>query len=358
MLTRPLQEKLNELQHEYLKLLKKLAGNLNSPDFLLVVDEVYIFWYSRRKLVTLILDNISANQECYVLMAASYLDVKDYEHFPFSCLGKVHLVDDTLCRYAGLYQRNVELSLEGIKEQIIFAMEDNIAVLENYAESIQILPISFIFDDNADLDLIRKASLQVISSMFRTEITTEGDFFKKFKSFLDIENGLSEDIKNQLIFTDYKDRALSFREKINRYLKENQSLLPNNLEESQTFFFMIFQYIGQAFDILMKCAQFNIVPYIRFDVSFQYLLTVSGNFTSQNQMQQIIFKSIVAHILYQVFEKERIQEVDYKEFSHALHTYDFNEKVSRELFLQDIDLDNSSKNKVAEILKQHLLNVY
>lgn len=358
MLNKLLLDKMKNLQEEYLELLKKLSAKFNSSDFLLVLDEAYTFWYSKRKIVNLILENLSKSQDCYILMAASFLDVKDYEHFPFICLGKMHLVDDPLCRYAKAFPTKYAQSFYNtMKEQIILAVEDNIAILENYSDSIIILPVTFLYDDT-NLELIRKASLQVISSMFNTEFAEESDFFNKYESYSDIENELSDDIKDRLIFTDNNDRALSFNDKISRYTEEYQALLPSGLGESQIFFLMIFQYISQAFDILLKCAQFDTVPYIRFDVSFQYLLIIGGNFSSTSQMNRILFKSAVTHILYEVFDKEKVKESDFKEFTAKLKLYEFNDKVFIELDKHNINLDNCDLPMLVDILKKHLSCIY
>lgn len=359
MINNLLLDKMKILQEEYLELLKKLLTKFNSPDFLLVIDEVNTFWFSKRKMVNLILDNISKSQDCYVLMAATFLDVKDYEHFPFTCLGKMHLVDDPLSRFAKSFPTSHGQSIYNtMKEQIIMAVKDNISILENYSDVIKILPVTFLYDEDSNLDLIRKGSLQVISSMFKKEFVRESDFFNSYESYLVIENKLSDDIKDQLIFTDNDDRALSFNDRIKRYAKEYQALLPNGLGESQIFFLMIFQYISQAFDILLKCAQFNIVPYIRFDVSFQYLLIIGGNFSSTSQMSQILFRSMIAHTLYQVFNKEKIFENNFEGFTIKLNSYDFDNKVFTELKKQNINLDNYDLRMIVDILKKHLSYVY
>lgn len=359
MLNELLEGKLKLIQYDYKKLLKKLFTKLNSSDYLLVIDEINVFWYLRRKIVNLILENISPEQDCYVLMAASYLDIMDNEHFPFICLGRTHVIDDTLCHFAKTAEYgNIIILSEKIKEQITLAMQDNINILENFSDIISILPITLLYDQKDHRNLIYKASMQLISSMFNIKFNGMKDFSEKFSSYEDIKNALSVETQNQLIFTDVDDKNLDFDRKIKRYVEENESLIPSHKSESQIFFLMIFQYICQAFDILLKCAQFNIVPYIRFDVAYQYLIIISCNFLKIPQMQEIIFKSVCAHVMYEMFDKGKIVESDFIMFRSKLEEYGFSEKVLKDLKEQDIKLNNGSLYTMMEVIDKHLINIF
>ncbi|MCX8074054.1 MAG: hypothetical protein N2749_00505 [Clostridia bacterium] len=360
MLNTLLLNRLKEIQAEYLQILRKSVVKLNSSDFLLVIDEINIFWFSKRKIIKIILENISTDYNCYVLMAASFLDIHDNEHFPFVCLGNIHLIDDPLCNYTEIARLNPGIiSNRKIKEQIDLAIRDNILILEKYNNSIVILPITLLHSDDESTKLACDASLQLISSMFNDKFNSIQDFTARYKSYEDIGNALSESAKKQLIFTDKEDNELSFNNKIERYLKENEDLFPTtNYTESQKFFLMIFQYICQAFIIMLKCAQFNFIPYIRFDVAFSYLMIISSNFTKIEQLKPIVFKSICSYLLYQIFDKEKIKDILFDDFVNNIISYEFDKKVFDDLKEQNINFEQGGANKIIEVLNKHIVNIF
>ena len=83
------------LQKEYVSFLKNILDDYNINDIDLIVDEISIFWYARRNLIELILDNISIeNKDIFVFTGATSIDIQDKELYPFISLGQYHIIDD------------------------------------------------------------------------------------------------------------------------------------------------------------------------------------------------------------------------------------------------------------------------
>ena len=114
-----------KIQKEYRQLLEELYDEKDKDEFVYVIDEISLFWYSKRNVIELIMGNISDNFDTYLFTGATYLDIGEGEHYPFVSLGKVHIVDDPLAKYAEAIKMNLNDSFyKMMKKQIILAFDD------------------------------------------------------------------------------------------------------------------------------------------------------------------------------------------------------------------------------------------
>lgn len=74
---------MNQLQSEYLILLKKLKPILEGMYAKEVLDEISMFWYKNRNIVKMYLENYVPCNDAYVFTAVTYLDVNENEQYPF-----------------------------------------------------------------------------------------------------------------------------------------------------------------------------------------------------------------------------------------------------------------------------------
>lgn len=118
------------IQNEYLDLLIKIKDKLNTGDYLYIIDEINVFWNSYMQIINLYLKTISVNDNAYVFTGATYLDLNDFEHYPFVMMGDIHIIDDPLCKYAKVSYRCQNQSFsKTLKSQIIQSIDDNIKIL-------------------------------------------------------------------------------------------------------------------------------------------------------------------------------------------------------------------------------------
>ena len=92
--------KIKEIQNEYLNMLINIKDKIDTVVYMFIIDEINIFWYSKREIVKLYLSNITLKDNVYIFTGATYLDVDDFEHYPFIMMGNAHIVDDPLCKYS------------------------------------------------------------------------------------------------------------------------------------------------------------------------------------------------------------------------------------------------------------------
>lgn len=182
------------IQDEYLNLLIKIKDKINTEDYLCIVDEINVFWNLYIKIINLYLSTISIQDNAYAFTGATYLDLDDFEHYPFVIMGDVHIIDDPLCKYSSVsYKCKNQSFSKTLKTQIIKTIDDNIKILKKYSNIFLILPLHLLKDEN--MDFIAKQANNVFLSMFSEEIVDIDTYFNKFNTIEDIVLGLKPHIE-------------------------------------------------------------------------------------------------------------------------------------------------------------------
>ncbi|MCG8541221.1 MAG: hypothetical protein MJA82_14995 [Clostridia bacterium] len=345
-----------KLQNEYCAFLKNALIKLNSSDFLMILDEINLFWYSNREIVQLILNYISYDSECYTFTGASFLDINDKEHFPFVVLGEIHIVDDPLHKFISVpYEFHNAEYAEKLRKQIMYTIEDNIKIIEEYSSTILIFPVTLLTDIN--LDVIVDASNQAFFSMFKDESMTYERYFNELNSIADVVEALDEKTLNSIIFTEKDDVENTLEERFNNYLHEHNPF-SNDVNEARIFYFTLSGFFSQSFNILLKCTQYNMIPYLRYDVVFRYLMLLGTNFMNNEKIQEILFKSACAHLLYKIFDKNMIKNIDFMKFVSCVQQIGLTEQINSKIDKNVLSIKNYSINDITDILKSELNEIY
>ena len=98
------------------------------------------------------------------------------------------------------------------------------------------------------------------------------------------------------------------------------------------------------------CTEYQLNPYIRFDVAFKYILILSGNFKDQSEIQNMIFKGAVAHILHRKFDKEKIKHLDFKRYYDIIQESNFDNNLFSQLEQQGVTIDNPSVKLISDTI--------
>lgn len=349
-----LKEELNDLQIRYKDVLQKAKDNIFKTDSIAVVDEINVFWQKNRKLVEFALRNFVRPYEAYAFTAATILDVEDFEHYPFVSLGKFHIWDDPIYKYANIVDKTSNFDFnEKIKKQVIATISDNLMILDVAEEVIYILPIRYLSNDTGQLAY--KAGMQAFLSLFDKKYSFE-EYKKTFSSIDDIKASLRSGIEQSIIFTEDEDTSVAFETRFTKYKDTNTLPISKDACDAEIFWFAIFSYLSQAFDILLMCTEYQLNPYIRFDIAFKYMLILSGNFKDQKEIQNMIFKGAVAHILHRTFNKEKAKLVDFKRYYNIIQEADFETRLFSKLEQQGVTIDNPKVKLISETIDD-LLNL-
>lgn len=348
-----LMNKINNIQNEYLEMLLKIKYKIDTIDYMYIIDEINIFWYSNRDVVTLYLSNITRQDKAYIFTGATYLDVDDFEHYPFVMMGNIHIIDDPLCKYSRVVPecKSQDFS-ETLRNQIISSVEDNIKILSEYSFAILILPLHLIYDN--DMKLISKVAGNAFLSLFSIENINMNIYFKKFSSIEDIATALKPGIERYIVFDEGEDLGKSLTQRFKNYIDKTNIPLSEGKNDAFKFWMLVYSFIAQALDIILCCSNFNLIPYLRYRVTFHYVTLLEDNFSGVKGSRDILFKCKIAHVLYMIFDKDKIRDISFLQFYKSLNEYNFSDKVEEHLSKNRIDLDNINVKQMVEILNKNI----
>ncbi len=347
-----LKEELKELQTDYKEVLLKAKDNIFKTDSMAIIDEIKVFWERNRKLVEFALRNFVQPYEAYVFTAATILDIEDFEHYPFVALGKFHIWDDPIYQYANIVGKTPNMDFdEKIRQQVIDTITDNLRILDIAEEIIYILPIRYFSRDSNQLAY--KAGMQAFLSLFDKEYNFE-EYKQKFRSINDIKKYLRPGIDRSIVFTEDEDLSVALEDRFAEYKSTTMLPLSKETNDAEIFWFALFSYLSQAFDILLICTEYQLNPYIRFDVAFKYMVILSRNFRDQEEIKSMIFKGVVAHILYRTFDKEKFKSLDFKKYHNHIQKSNFDFNLFSQLAQQGITIDNPKVKLTSKIINDLL----
>ncbi|WP_378955751.1 hypothetical protein [Pelosinus sp. sgz500959] len=346
-----LKDELKELQLAYKEILISASENIFKDGSAAVIDEINVFWHRNKKLVHCILKNLCDSYQAYVFTGATILDMADFEHYPFVTLGKYHFWDDPIYKYAALIGKTKNASFDKkIREQIIATINDNIKILNEAADIIYILPIRLLSE--VDAQMVHDAGIKAFLSLFKEKIDFE-HYQKYFNTIEDIKNGLCPGVDKSLIFSSDDDNTLDLETRFNNYKKTNALPLPPTASDAEVFWFSIYANMRQAFDTILMCAEYQLIPYIRFDVAYTYILSLSVNFGDNKEIKDMIFKCAIAHVIYRTFDKEKVKNLDFREYYHSIQKYDLEHNLFLDLEDENITFSNPSIVKIVNIIEKN-----
>ncbi|MGN7765138.1 hypothetical protein [Paenibacillus sp. 22594] len=345
-------DELYRIQIEYKRILENALKNIYQKDSSAIIDEIGVFWEHNKKIVQCILRYLFPAYEGYVFTSATILDLDDSEHYPFVSLGKFHFWDDPIYRYITLIG-NGEVNKdfdEQMRRQIISTIEDNIKIIDQALGLIYILPIRIITEAG---QLANKAANQAFFSMFKDELDII-TYKKNFKTITDVKKGLSAGIEKNIILLDGEDPTLDLESRFRNYKERTILPLSSNYTDAEIFQFGVYSYLLQAFDTILICIEHKIVPYIRYEVAFKYIVRISGNFGDNEELSDMMLRCIVAHFLHHNFEKQNVNGVDFREYYKAVQSYDIENKILGNLKQRNINLTSMSLDDLTTIINNAL----
>jgi hypothetical protein len=316
-------EKICLIQTEYRLILEKIVDNVSPDDISdAILDEINLFWATRLDIVDLFLRNLSPSQDAYAFTGATFLDLKELEHYSFMLLGDIHILDDQAYFYANLigYTKKSELS-NRFREQIVNSIRSNIEILSKYNDYILILPLRSSKPEYRDL--VAKNMNSVFLDLFKDPPASMEDYFENYKTIDDVCEGLRDDIPNALVLSDTDDISKPFRERLEIAQKDKSHSLRTDESAGFQFFRIVGGHLGQALDIIYTCSIYKISPYLRYSIAFYYVLLLSHNFSEQKEIQQMFFKCRLARAIYVNFDIDRFKEVDFNDYCAIVRESNF-----------------------------------
>ena len=331
-----LKEQIDKLQEEYLAILKMASERINEDTYHAVVDEILVFWKKHKRVALSIATHYITPMRTLVFTGATFMDIDDLEHYPFLAIGEKHILDDPLCRYLEVVDKITDKeAAQGFYEQALLTIKDNIKVIEQCHPHIIILPLRYLYGN--DEEVISKGAMNAFLSMFNDNVKTLSDY-RQLKTIDEIHDSLLPGIAENIVFDSGEDKSMSLIERFNAYLSNAKHVQHLKRDINQLFFMAVIGYLAQALNILIMCCSCQCIPYIRDEVAFKYLIKISSNFEEVPEIQEMVFKSSVAHVLYNSFDKNQYEKIDFNSF----------------MVLGD---KNKSKSKVFDVLEKQGMNI-
>ncbi|MHA6965661.1 hypothetical protein [Zobellella denitrificans] len=351
-------------QKQYFDLIKSykkliFSDAINQKIIAMIIDEIHCFWLDKKDILSLELENLTSEKNCFLLSGATYLDVKDNEHYLFKALGDEHIISDPLLKLESFFRiPNQVFDRESIE---IFrrAYSDVLEVLSNHQNIFYILPIRqiAISDEKEQIELLHKFYLKFINSVFNDDFKDFNDFFEKYRTYDEIEKNMVSFFKANLIFDEHNDETLSLKERVEAYLNSHGVMisLTQKKSESEKFILALQNYVAQIIDILLTSSITNLTPFIRFKPTFHYLTLVMYTFIEDENFKNMIEKTIVFYIFHKTINKEKLIDMDFDMFVKITQEKDFLSIIIDEMVRKRINIFNSRIEEVSKIIEQSFL---
>lgn len=325
------------IQEEYKQLLEELYNEKDKDEFIYIIDEINLFWYSKQNIVELIMERISENFDTYLFTGATYLDVEEGEHYPFVSLGKVHIVDDPLAKYAEAINLNLNSSFyKMMKEQIILAFDDDLRILQECFGNIFLIPVTLL--NKLEDGFVKHASEKALLSIFKEDLSIKD--ILAVESFPELILMMQDGIQEYIVFLEGEDREEDILVRFETYLHEINDPF-GNISITHKFIYSILSFISQSFHILLCAVQYKIIPYIRYDITFNYLSIIGKNFLDVTYVQEIMFKMTFTYFFYKKFNWELIKSIDYERYYDTVTQIDIMAQVEKQM-KNEYKLDTTS----------------
>ncbi|CAK8719942.1 hypothetical protein GCAAIG_09460 [Candidatus Electronema halotolerans] len=355
-------ENIQRFQAEYQELIADFENvfrtdGITFRTIALFLDEVKFFWLERLDVIYFELEELTETNSCFVLCGAIYLNISDYEHFYFKSLGDYHLLFDPFLKIEQFFRSQEDRvdSTETI-EYFNRVFSDTIEILTHYQNTFFILPIRqlSVKDEEERHELLGKFFLNFLSSSFDKEFTSQDDFCHQYETFEQIENAMLPYVSQKLVFNEDDSEDMSLREKLERHCNTQMNFLVLAKEQSepQIFLIALYSWVSQIMDVLLICLYLRIIPYIRFGITFRYLVLIMYTFIDDQTLREVIEKTIVFYIFRKATNVEIFENRKFSEYSMMIHDKNVLANILDKMKEQQIDIFHGGIKQVEAIIQE------
>lgn len=320
------------------------------------IDEVQSFWADKKEILTIELDNLTSNSDCFMLSGAIYLDIKDNGHYIFKAIGNEHIISDPFLKLEVFFRCSTTLFDNESIEIFRRAYLDIYQILSKYQNSFYVLPIRqlAIETELEHIDLFNNQFfISFINSMLNEQFNEMQEFFDKYKSFNDIQANVSDFFKKNLTFS-YNDNNLSIKEKCESYINQHNTMkkLTQDITQPVMFIACIQSYIGQIMDILTISAVTGLIPFIRSEQTFNCLLIVMHTFIENEFFRTSLEKTIIFYIFYKSSDKSKLCSIKFEEYIEIIKEHNLLKLIIDKIHSKKINIFESGMPDVATIIEE------
>ena len=124
--------------------------------------------------------------------------------------------------------------------------------------------------------------------------------------------------------------------------------------DGRIFFFAMSGYLVQALDILFMSLEYQVIPYIRFDIALKNAVLLSQNFEEIPELKNILYKAVIAHVLHMVFDKRLIENMRLNEYLEKIQKSGFEKNIYEKVKMQEKSNSLPMLDTVAQVICKEL----
>jgi len=335
-----------KIQKEYLDLISKYVNCLTDEEttnneLAYFFEEVSLFWRRKHEIIDFFLKKINTDDKCSFLAGAMYIDLENDGHYEFAPCGQYRIFTDPVSKMRTFFlTESSAIKQKRVRDYLVKVVNDCINVLSEYSNYFLVLPLDDIFSEDQEdrMAFLKKSSYSFISSLFVNPCATEEEFLDKFHSLKEIEQDIRADLLDKLILNDKSDVSISLQERIEKNLNDTLSLdvLRQRMGDAEIFLMAIGQFFMQIMDIILIAISYKLIPFVRSDVVFNYLLITYPMISEDKVAVTLLEQTTIAYIFQKMYGNYDFSSITFSDY----HPY-----VSENRIIDSVIEKSRSKGK-------------
>lgn len=348
-------------QKEYYKLLldfkeNKEYGKLELSIICEFLDEINCFWLKRSKILEFELEELTEKKMCFALFGVNFINPKGYEQYYFKSFGDIQILEDPILKLDKIFrQPSKEINLNSSMDYFNKVFKGTLGMATSINRGFLFLPIDIIAYEyiEGEQEFVDSFFWKFISSIFDKNFSNKVEFTEKFDSYEDIYEGLASSIRDNIIFNDFDDIKLSLRQRIEKFQNEQLKITSIHLNktDAEKFLTFIYIYISQISDILHKCSILRIYPFIKYNVTFNYLTLVMHFFIDDTNLRSIIEKSIICFLFSNNISQHNLGGISFTDYCQKLDEKSLFNSIIEKIHNSGLNVFNDNPSKVISIIR-------
>lgn len=163
--------------------------------------------------------------------------------------------------------------------------------------------------------ILSDAAENMVLALFDNNYSSVDAIMEECCSYEDVDRRLMPEMRDRLVYDSLEDSRLPLRDKCLQYLANNKKILSiiDGLSEPQIFFMITNQYCMQALGIGNLMKTYNVYPFIRNDITFQFFSllfysNIMSDLSSEEYLKVYIPYVLQKAIDFSVFEYHNMNE--------------------------------------------------
>lgn len=339
---------------------RQYADLITSFDFSQVDDSFYYkavdfiekceqFWTRKSEQLSIILNDLTSCSRCYVLEGAVYLDVKNQGQYEFVTLGDYHFLNDPFVKMRHFFWLGKSAVTDHCREYFIDAYNDTVSILKDYSEYLFFISLKVLCAHQFDEDIAtgEKVYWDIISDALGKEYRSLDDLGADYHTIDEIENVMRPEVNKYFIFSGRSDANLSLKERVEKYYQTGQSMVAHGEQtDIQKFFYFTISLVEQAVHISLNCSQFNLHPFIRFEVVFHYLVLLLNCFSDEKSVASYLLDVITSYLISTYVIGDEIDSIAFGDYYSKCKNGKLTDKILTAIDASELGLSSFNLKKV------------